>query len=74
MYLLRATEDDGIKSFYVNLACVSEQMQTAKKYETIEDAKKDIENFKNLFYGNPKIEIVQRYETKQPFLTVNAGE
>lgn len=74
MYILRATEEDGTKSYFVNFICVTEQAQTAKKYETIEEARVDVPDFRNLFYGNTEIEICEIWETKQPFITKNAGE
>jgi len=74
MFILRAIEEDGTKNYFVNLICVTEQAQTAKKYETIEDACADVPYFKNLFYGNPEIAICEIRETKQPFITKNAGE
>ena len=49
MYVLKANTKKGVR-FYMNIICITEQIESAKTFEKEEDAKKEIQNFKNLFF------------------------
>jgi len=49
MYVLKANTKQG-EVFYMNIICITEQIESAETFETIEDAKKEIQHFKNLFH------------------------
>ena len=58
-YVLKA-EYKGETLYYMNVIMVTEQIDCAETYETKEQAEKDLQHFRNLFfYGEPKIEIVE---------------
>jgi len=49
MYVLKANTKEGVV-FYMNIICITEQIECAETFETEEDAKKEMQHFKNLFH------------------------
>lgn len=56
MFVLKAKTKDGDVVYYVNIICITENIECAKQYDTVEQAQQDVQHFKNMF----------RYEEIQP--------
>ena len=59
-YVLKANYKGEIL-YYMNVICVTEQIECAEEFETISDAEKNIEHFKKMFfYEEPKdVEVIE---------------
>lgn len=69
MFILRATEQDGTKLYFQNFICVTPQKEHAKTFDTLEEAKANIQDFMNLFYnGEAKFDICEVREIKELFI------
>lgn len=58
-YVLKAeTEKETV--YYMNIICVTSQIDCAEVFKTKEDAEKEISYFEKMFhYENPKIEVIE---------------
>ena len=59
-YVLKATTKKGETLYYMNVICVTEQIEYAEQYSTEEKAANDLQYFRNMFfYEEPKIEMIK---------------
>lgn len=62
-YVLKANAEDGVY-YYMNIICVTQDAKDALHYATEDEAQKDMEHFKRMFY----------YEEVQPAIEEYKGE
>ena len=56
MFVLKAKTKDGGVVYYMNIICITEDVECAEQYDTVEQAQQDVQHFKDMF----------RYEEIQP--------
>lgn len=60
-YVLKTNSTEGVY-YYMNIMCVTQQSRNAMHYDSVEDAQKDMEHFKNMFHYEEVQPIIEEYK------------
>ena len=50
MFVLKAKTKDGDVVYYMNIICITEDIECAEQYDTVEQAQQDVQHFKDMFH------------------------
>lgn len=59
-YILKADTSEGTM-YYMNIICVSEQVENAEQFESREQAEEQAEHFKNMFHYEEITPVIEEY-------------